>query len=126
MCLLQVKKLLTNGTGDFDDELIRHKWPQELGISEQRVLKVILAQVQDRRRDMLVQAVSSLRQKKLDDTVKGLNTWLPALRWGSKRSSACFCGRQEIDPVPSWSACCSLLFCPLGCSYGSCLCTAVT
>ena len=71
--LLQVKELLTNGTGNLDEEAVRHTWPQALGLSDQRVARTILELAGKRKNDMLVQAVAHLRTKRFEDCIAALN-----------------------------------------------------
>jgi hypothetical protein len=70
---LQIKDVLSSGTGDFDQERLLHQLPKELSLSEKKVHRAVEDQAKDRKRTTLVQAVSYLRQKKMDDTVKALN-----------------------------------------------------
>ncbi len=69
----QIKDVLSSGTGDFDQERLLHQLPKELSLSEKKVHRAVEDQAKDRKRTTLVQAVSYLRQKKMDDTVKALN-----------------------------------------------------
>ena len=73
LMLLQIKDVLSSGTGDFDQERLLHQLPKELSLSEKKVHRAVEDQAKDRKRTTLVQAVSYLRQKKMDDTVKALN-----------------------------------------------------
>ena len=72
----QVASALSSGTGDFDEERILKELPKQLSLPERRVKSVINGQASDRKRDVLVQAVSMLRQRKLDEVVKCLNNLL--------------------------------------------------
>ena len=69
----QIKDVLSSGTGEFDQERLLHQLPKELSLSEKKVHRAVEDQAKDRKRTTLVQAVSYLRQKKMDDTVKALN-----------------------------------------------------
>ena len=72
--------MLSSGTGDFDEERILKELPVVLSLPERRVRAVISGQASDRKRDVLVQAVSMLRQRKLDEVVKCLNNLLACNR----------------------------------------------
>ena len=74
--LLQIQKVLSSGKGDFDAERLLQQLPQDLNLPEKKVKQTIQEQAKDRKRTTLVQAVSFLRQRKLDDTVKSLNNLL--------------------------------------------------
>ena len=76
----QVASVLSSGTGDFDEERILKELPAVLSLPERRVRAVISGQASDRKRDVLVQAVSMLRQRKLDEVVKCLNNLLACNR----------------------------------------------
>ena len=76
----QVASVLSSGTGDFDEERILKELPAVLSLPERRVRAVINGQASDRKRDVLVQAVSMLRQRKLDEVVKCLNNLLACNR----------------------------------------------
>lgn len=69
----QVKELLINGEGDFEEEEVRHQWPRALGLRERDVDRVLLQLAGKRKNDMLVQAIAHLRTKRLADCVKSLN-----------------------------------------------------
>ena len=72
----QVASVLSSGTGEFDEERILKELPKQLSLPERRVKSVINGQASDRKRDVLVQAVSMLRQRKLNEVVKCLNNLL--------------------------------------------------
>ena len=72
--------MLSSGTGDFDEARILKELPAVLSLPERRVRAVISGQASDRKRDVLVQAVSMLRQRKLDEVVKCLNNLLACNR----------------------------------------------
>ena len=65
--------MLSDGTGNFDEERLLHQLPTDLQLPEKKVKRAVEDQAKDRKRTFLVQAVSYLRQRKLDDTVKALN-----------------------------------------------------
>lgn len=73
LCHPQIKSVLANGTGVFDEERFLHQLPKELSLPEKKVKRSIEDQAKDKKRTTLVQAVSYYRQKKMDDTVKALN-----------------------------------------------------
>lgn len=72
----QVAEVLGGGTGEFDEERLLKELPEALQLPERRVRAAIEGQAGDRKRNVLVQAVSQLRQRKLDDVVKSLNNLL--------------------------------------------------
>ena len=96
----QVASVLSSGTGEFDEERILKELPAQLQLPERRVKSVINGQASDRKRDVLVQAVSMLRQRKLDEVVKCLNNLLA-------------CNKVEFDLVTvksderAWKTCSS-------------------
>ena len=73
MWVVQIQSVLSSGTGEFDEERLLHQLPKELNLPEKKVHRAVEDQAKDRKRTTLVQAVSYLRQKKMDDTVKALN-----------------------------------------------------
>lgn len=68
--------MLSSGTGEFDEERLLQELPAALHLPERRVKAAIEAAAGDRKRNVLVQAVSLLRQRKLDEVVKSLNNLL--------------------------------------------------
>ena len=72
--------VLSSGTGEFDRQHFVEELPKKLGIKERRVKSAIEGLARDRKRTTLVQGVSYLRQKKLDDAVKSLNNLLACHR----------------------------------------------
>lgn len=70
---LQVQSVLSDGTGNFDEQRLLQQLPKDLHLTEKKAQKAVEEQAKDRKRTTLVQAVSYLRQRKLDDTVKALN-----------------------------------------------------
>lgn len=76
LCHMQMANVLTNGTGEFDRTYFVDELPKKLGIKERRVKQALESLAKERKRTTLVQAVSYLRQKKLDDAVKSLNNLL--------------------------------------------------
>jgi len=96
---LQIKDVLSSGTGDFDQERLLHQLPKELSLSEKKVHRAVEDQAKDRKRTTLVQAVSYLRQKKMDDTVKALNnlvacnkvSFFDHFACGTRFTPACVC-----------------------------------
>lgn len=72
----QVAEVLGSGTGEFDEARLLEELPAQLHLPERRVKAAIAAQAGDRKRNVLVQAVSLLRQRKLDEVVKSLNNLL--------------------------------------------------
>lgn len=79
--------MLSSGTGEFDEERILRGLPELLSLPERRVKGVISGQASDRKRDVLVQAVSMLRQRKLNEVVKCLNNLLACSK---VRAAFCF------------------------------------
>ena len=65
--------MLTNGTGEFNEEEVKHQWPQALGLTERAVMRTMMELASKRKNDMLVQSVAYLRTKKFEDCVKSLN-----------------------------------------------------
>lgn len=80
---LQIARVLSSGTGDFDSHRILEQLPKDLNLPERRVAATLQAQGKDRKRTTLVQAVSHLRQRKSDEVVKSLNNLLACNKVGS-------------------------------------------
>ena len=70
--------MLGDGSGDFDAARYLEALPRELGLPQRRVDAAVEALTKDRKRTVLVQAISYLRQRKLPDAVKALNNLLAA------------------------------------------------
>jgi len=82
--------VLSSGTGEFDEERLLHQLPKDLNLPEKKVHRAVEDQAKDRKRTTLVQAVSYLRQKKMDDTVKALNNLVACNKVGcANRSDSC-------------------------------------
>jgi hypothetical protein len=77
-----VQEVLSNGTGEFDEARILQELPEALALPERRVRAAIEGQARDRKRTVLVQAVSQLRQRKLDEAVKSLNNLIACNKVG--------------------------------------------
>lgn len=73
IAVMQVQEILSNGSGNFDEERLLQQLPKDLHLPEKKVHRAVEEQAKDRKRTTLVQAVSYLRQRKMDDTVKALN-----------------------------------------------------
>ena len=84
LCAPQVKKLLTNGTGEFDEEAVRHQWPQALSLTPASVQRVVAGETSKRKRDMLVQGVANLRRKEFDKCVQALNNLVACTKVGAQ------------------------------------------
>ena len=74
----QLTKVLGDGSGEFDAPRLLEELPRELGLPQRRVTAAVEALTKDRKRTVLVQAISFLRQRKLADSVKALNNLLAA------------------------------------------------
>ena len=101
---MQVQAILSDGTGNFDEERLLKQLPKDLHLPETKVQRAVEEQAKDRKRTTLVQAVSWLRQRKMDDTVKALNNmvacnkvWAPTQR----QSVSLLCGVV----TGSWEGC---------------------
>lgn len=70
---MQVKKLVTNGEGEFDEEEVLQTWPKALGLQERAVKRTLTDLAGKRKNDMLVQAVAALRTRQFEDVVGALN-----------------------------------------------------
>jgi len=70
--------VLGDGSGEFDAPRLLEALPRELGLPGRRVSAAVEALTKDRKRTLLVQAISFLRQRKLADAVKALNNLLAA------------------------------------------------
>ncbi|KAK9806692.1 hypothetical protein WJX73_008929 [Symbiochloris irregularis] len=69
----EVKKLVTNGEGEFDEEEVLQTWPKALGLQDKAVTRTITELTGKRKSDMLVQAVANLRTRNFQDCVRALN-----------------------------------------------------
>jgi len=74
----QLARVLGDGSGEFDAPRLLEALPRELGLPGRRVSAAVEALTKDRKRTLLVQAISFLRQRKLADAVKALNNLLAA------------------------------------------------
>lgn len=73
VCDWQMADALSSGTGEFNRTHFLEELPKQLGIKERRVKSALEGLARDRKRSTLVQSVSYLRQKKVDEAVKSLN-----------------------------------------------------
>lgn len=94
--------MLSSGTGEFDEERILKELPAQLSLPERRVKSVISGQASDRKRDVLVQAVSMLRQRKLSEVVKCLNNLLACNK--VRHSLMILTNRKACAPVRKGAA----------------------
>ena len=100
-CALQIARVLSSGTGDFDSHRILEQLPKDLNLPERRVAATLQAQGKDRKRTTLVQAVSHLRQRKSDEVVKSLNNLLACNKVGSlpwEDLGACCRDQSQVLP----------------------------
>jgi hypothetical protein len=97
----EVAEALSAGTGEFDAQRLLHDLPAALGLPEKRVRAAVEGQARDRRRTVLVQAVSQLRQRKLDDAVKSLNNLLAANKALPSDAPARWQDREELQDLYS-------------------------
>ena len=68
-----------------------HQLPKDLSLAEKKVHRAVEEQAKDRKRTTLVQAVSYLRQKKLDESVKALNNLIACSKVSSRAMlQSCF------------------------------------
>lgn len=88
--------MLGDGSGDFDAARYLEALPRELGLPQRRVDAAVEALTKDRKRTVLVQAISYLRQRKLPDAVKALNNLLAANKARALLVSACVCLRTNV------------------------------
>jgi len=106
----EISTRLTDGTGDFDADRLLHKLPADLGLDASKAERVVKELAKERKRLTLVQAVSSLRQKKMADAVKSLNNLKacaaalpdsPTEAWGEKEEVAdlysLYCSKESDD-----------------------------
>ena len=70
---IQVAGVLSAGTGEFDAARWLEEVPAALGLPQDKVQTTLNTLARDRKRTVLVQAVSYLRQRKLPDVVKAVN-----------------------------------------------------
>lgn len=76
----KIESTLSDGTGNFNTAEIMEELPEKLGLEEKEVAAVVKDVAGSRKRTTLVQAISYLRQKKLDDAVKDVNNLLACNR----------------------------------------------
>lgn len=69
----KLEAVLTDGSGAFDASEVLEELPEKLGLEEKKVKELVKDVAGKRKRTTLVQAISYLRQKKLDDAVKDIN-----------------------------------------------------
>jgi uncharacterized tellurite resistance protein B-like protein len=68
----ELERKVTDGSGDLDSEFILNKLPKVLSLDERKVAMVVKEIVASRKRMLLVQAVSQLRQKRPAESVVSL------------------------------------------------------
>lgn len=69
----ELERRINDGTGDLDPAYLLEKVPKVLQLQEFKVKQIVKELVATRRRLLMVQAVSQLRQKRLFDTTSSLN-----------------------------------------------------
>eukprot|EP00216_Chloropicon_sp_CCMP2111_P004080 CAMPEP_0198246818 /NCGR_PEP_ID=MMETSP1446-20131203/46166_1 /TAXON_ID=1461542 ORGANISM="Unidentified sp, Strain CCMP2111" /NCGR_SAMPLE_ID=MMETSP1446 /ASSEMBLY_ACC=CAM_ASM_001112 /LENGTH=966 /DNA_ID=CAMNT_0043931141 /DNA_START=214 /DNA_END=3114 /DNA_ORIENTATION=+ len=69
----EIDQMLSNGQGLFDRDEVLVNIPSELGISEKSAQSFVNASVKGKMRLLFVQAISFLRQRKVDEMVKTVN-----------------------------------------------------
>jgi hypothetical protein len=97
----EIQNVLSSGQGDFDAERLLQQLPQDLNLPEKKVKQTIQEQAKDKKRTTLVQAVSFLRQRKLDDTVKSLNNLLACSKALPSDQPAQWSEREELQDLYS-------------------------
>ena len=101
---MQIQSILSNGTGIFDQDRLLHQLPKDLSLAEKKVHRAVEEQAKDRKRTTLVQAISYLRQKKLDDTVKALNNLIACSKVSSKCNATSPCTIVLVDRTTDGTA----------------------
>mmetsp|Transcript_32358 Transcript_32358/g.81630 ORF Transcript_32358/g.81630 Transcript_32358/m.81630 type:complete len:1052 (-) Transcript_32358:50-3205(-) len=76
----KIESILSDGTGNFDTAEVLEELPEKLGLEQKAVQAVVKDVAGSRKRTTLVQAISYLRQKRLDDAVKDMNNLLACNR----------------------------------------------
>eukprot|EP00884_Botryococcus_braunii_P007802 jgi/Botrbrau1/17022/Bobra.49_2s0078.1 len=76
----EVAAQLSAGTGEFDKDRMLKTLPEELSLPEGKVRQVLERLAKDKKRLTLVQAISYLRQKKMDDATQSLNNLVACTR----------------------------------------------
>ncbi|CAI9107113.1 OLC1v1006401C1 [Oldenlandia corymbosa var. corymbosa] len=73
---LTVEKMLSSGTGEFDEEEVYENIPKDLSIDVEKAKRVVHDRVRNRISNSLIDAVSSLRQRNESGVVASLNDLL--------------------------------------------------
>lgn len=97
----EVQEQLGNGKGDFDAQKMLKDIPAQLKISQKKVDSAMKILVKDRRRTTLVQAISLLRQKKLDDASKSVNNLLALERAVPTSATVTWNDKSELQDLYS-------------------------
>ncbi|KAK9831616.1 hypothetical protein WJX74_002584 [Apatococcus lobatus] len=72
----EVQQNLSDGTGEFDEQHMLKKLPQQLGLNERQVKQAIEGLAASRKQTVLVQGIANLRARKLPEVIRDLNNLL--------------------------------------------------
>ena len=92
----KVEGALTDGTGNFSAEDLLQDLPEKLGLEEKKVKEIVKEVAGNRARSTLVQAISYLRQKKLDDAVKDVNNLVACNRANPSDKALTWSAPEEL------------------------------
>lgn len=67
---------LSAGTGEFDEQRMLKKLPEQLGLNERQVKQAIEGLAASRKQTVLVQGIANLRARKLPEVIRDLNNLL--------------------------------------------------
>lgn len=85
----EIETKVTDGTGDFDASYLLGELPKALALDQRRVDMIVKELVASRKRMLLVQAVSQLRQKRVSEALLSLQNLV-----------SCFRAIPEEKPLP--------------------------
>eukprot|EP00798_Chlamydomonas_sp_ICE-L_P030469 gene30469-35480_t len=90
---------VSDGTGEADSEFLLTKLPEALELDKKKIERVIKEMVGSRRRTLLVQAVSQVRQKRPVDAMVSLNNLISCNKVMPENGPMPWNEQQEINDV---------------------------
>jgi len=92
----KIEQILTDGTGNFNTDEILKELPEKLGLQEKKVQTIVSEVAGTRKRTTLVQAISYLRQKRLDEAVQNVNNLVACNRANPVEKAMEWAQREEL------------------------------
>ena len=95
----ELERKVTDGSGDLDAEFLIQKLPKILLLDDRKVAMVVKELVASRKRMLLVQAVSQLRQKRPAESVVSLQNLLSCNRALPEKEAMQWSERAELKDI---------------------------